>query len=240
MSSNYRRNRNTRVPDENDVLNRLVAVLERNATPPLIAAPVQAYSMRHFTPCSPPKYSGEEGATALMQWLEAMENIFVVSDCPEYLRIKYASSVLTKRALTWWNGQKIVYGLLEAYELSWAEFKSLLLEEFCPNSETVKLEEEFHGLKQHGGDHHAYTTRFHELSLLVPHQITPESRAVRKYIQGLPVEVENLVTVTQPANLLAAIRMAATISNNCITAGTLSVAKKNNKSETPDEPKPEL
>jgi hypothetical protein len=241
MSSNYRRNRNTRVPDENDVLNRLVAVLERNAIPPLNAAPVQAYSMRNFTTCSPPKYSGEEGATALMQWLEAMENIFVVSDCPEYQRVKYASSVFTKRALTWWNGQKIVYGLLEAYELDWTEFKNLLLEEFCPACETVKLEEEFHSLKQHGGNHQAYTTRFHELSLLVPHQITPESRAIGKYIQGLPAEVKNLVTTTQPTTLSAAIRMAATITTNCITDGTLSVTKKNDsfKRETPAEPKPD-
>jgi hypothetical protein len=239
MSTNRRANRNARRRGETSILSRLVAILERNATPPIVAAPVQPYTIRQFTSCTPPKYSGGEGATALMQWLEAMENTFVVSDCPDHLRVRYATSVFTKRALTWWNGQKIIFGLLEAYDLSWEEFKSLLLDEFCPISETIKLEEEFYGLKQQGGDHHSYTTRFHELSLLVPHQVTPEFRAVEKYIQGLPVEVENLVTVTQPATLSDAIRMATTISNNCVKAGTLSVTKKDNKRETSAEPKPE-
>jgi hypothetical protein len=236
-----RAHRNARSRGESSALRRLAEILERNATLPPVVIPqaLPQYTMRQFTSCNPPKYVGGEGATALLQWLEAMENTFIVSDCPDYLHVKYATSALTERALTWWNGQKIIYGMLEAYELSWDEFKGLILAEFCPISETVKLEEEFHGLKQLGGDHFSYTTRFHELSLLVPHQVTPEFRAVSKYIQGLPIEVENFVTATQPATLSAAIRMAASISENCIKAGTLSVTKKNNKRETSVEPKTE-
>jgi hypothetical protein len=238
MSNNRRanrNNRNARNQGESDAFNRLAAILERNATPPLVA-PKPPYSIKQFTLCKPPKYSGKEGATALLQWFEALESTFVVSECPDHLQVRYATTVLTKRALTWWNGQKIIYGLEGLSDLNWIEFKSLLLDEFCPDNEIAKLEEEFNRLEQKGGDHNTYTNRFHELSLLVPHQVTPEPRAIRKYIRGLPIEVRNHVTATQPSTLSTAIRMAASITDNYVSVGTLTILKKA-KRETPTEPR---
>jgi hypothetical protein len=241
MSNNRRanrNNRNARNQGKSDVLNRLAAILERIATPPIIAAPRPPYSIKQFTLCNPPKYSGDEGATALLQWFESIESTFVVSECPDHLKVRYATTVLTKRALTWWNGQKIIYGMEEISELEWIEFKSLMLDEFCPDNEIAKLEEEFNGLKQLGGDHNTYTNRFHELSLLVPHQVTPEFRSVRKYIKGLPIEVKNHVTASRPDSLPAAIRMAATITDNYVSEGMLTITQKS-KREIPTDPKPE-
>jgi hypothetical protein len=221
---------------ESSAFRRLAEILERNATPPIVAA--RTYSMKQFTSCNPQKYSGEEGATALLQWFEAMETTFLVSECPERLKVLYATTALTKRALTFWNGQKIILGLEEIAELSWIECKSMLLDEFCPDNELAKLEEEFNGLKQIGGDNNTYTTRFHELSLLVPHHVTPEFRAIKKYIRGLPIEVRNHVTATQPSTLSSAIRMAATITDNYVSEGMLTILKKP-KRETTTDPKPE-
>jgi hypothetical protein len=240
MSNNRRanrNNRNNRNQGESDAFNRLAAILERNTTPP-IAAPKPPYSIKQFTACNPPKYTGDDGATALLQWFESIESSFIVTECPDHLKVRYATTVLTKRALTWWNGQKIIYGIEELAELEWIEFKSLLLDEFCPDNEIAKLEEEFSGLKQIGGDNKTYTNRFHELSLLVPHQVTPEFRAVKKYIKGLPIEVRNHVTVTRPDTVSSAIRMAATITDNYVEEGTLTITKKA-KRETPTESKTE-
>ena len=61
---------------------------------------------KHFKSCDPPKYDGTEGATALLQWYEGMENTFVNSNCPDNLKVRYATATLTKGALTWWNGEK--------------------------------------------------------------------------------------------------------------------------------------
>jgi hypothetical protein len=229
-------NRANRRRRESSALRRLAEILTRNATPPIVAT--RTCSMKQFTSCNPQKYSGEEGATALLQWFEAMESTFMVSECPQHLKVLYASTVLTKRALTWWNGQKIILGLEKITELSWIDCKSMLLDEFCPASELAKLEEEFWGLKQIGGDNNTYTNRFHELSLLVPHQVTPEFRSIGKYIRGLPFEVRNHVTASQPNTLSAAIRMAATITDNYVSEGMLTIPKKPRRTTTPD-PKPE-
>jgi hypothetical protein len=239
MSGNRRNNRNNRNANNlgaNDVLNRLVAVLERNATPPIVAAPRTSYSIKQFTACNPPKLSGDEGATALLQWFESIESAFIVSECPDRLKVRYATTVLTKEALTWWNGQKVIYGVEELSVLEWIELKSMLLDEFCPENEIAKLEDESNKLKQVGDDNKAYNRRFHELSLLVPHHVTPEFRAVKKYIKGLPIEVRNHVMATRPDTVSSAIHLAASINDNYIEEATLTKAKKR---ETPTEPKTE-
>ncbi|KAI3704146.1 hypothetical protein L1987_74360 [Smallanthus sonchifolius] len=80
--------------------------------------------------------------------------------------------------------------------LPWDEVKRHMTEEFCPRNEMKKLEAEFWDLTQDSGESLAYTTRFHELSLLVPHMVTPLTRD--------------------------AIRLAATLTDNHVKAGTLT------------------
>ncbi|KAI3742495.1 hypothetical protein L1987_60179 [Smallanthus sonchifolius] len=115
----------------------------------------------------------------------------------------HATSVLQKRELTWWNGEKRNRGVDVAMALPWDEVKRLMTEEFCPRNEVKKLEAEFWDLAQDSGENLAYTTRFHELSLLVPHMVTPLSRCIEKYIGGLPRKrkTRNYAVVT-PAILI--------------------------------------
>ncbi|KAI3805598.1 hypothetical protein L1987_28123 [Smallanthus sonchifolius] len=126
-------------------------------------------TFKHFNSCNPPKFYGTEGATGLLQWFEIIENTFLNSDCLDNLRVRHATSVLQKRALTWWNGEKRNRGVDVAMALPWDEVKRLMTEEFCPQNEVKKLEAEFWDLAQDSGENLANTTRFHELSLLVPH-----------------------------------------------------------------------
>ncbi|GKA40265.1 hypothetical protein Tco_0732858, partial [Tanacetum coccineum] len=58
--------------------------------------------------------------------------------------------------------------------------KALLVEEFCPSNEIEKLESEFWNHKMVGANHAGYTDRFHELSKLVPHLVTPKSSHIKR------------------------------------------------------------
>ena len=155
-------------------------------------------NFKHFNSCNPPKFLGNEGATGLLQWFEGIENTFTISDCPDELRVGYAGSMLHKRALTWWNSEKRTRGADAALALSWEEFKTIMTEEFCPRNEIKKLEDEFYHLVQKSGDNMGYTTRFHELSILIPHMVTPLSRAIEKYIGGLPLPIKDTVMGSKP------------------------------------------
>ncbi|KAI3798881.1 hypothetical protein L1987_34165 [Smallanthus sonchifolius] len=176
------------------VLSSMVNQLNQNATPRN-----QVCTFKHFNSYNPTKFYGNEGTTGLLQWFESIEGTFKNADCPENLKVCYATSVIQKRTLTWWNGEKRNRGIEVALALPWADVKTLMTDEFCPRNEIKKLEAEFWDLKKDSGESLAYTTRFHELSLLVPHMVTPLSRAIEKYINGLPMQIQDTVwAVNQP------------------------------------------
>ncbi|KAI3821252.1 hypothetical protein L1987_08815 [Smallanthus sonchifolius] len=192
-------------------------------------------TFKHFNSCNPLKFYGSKGATGLLQWFESIESTFLNSDCPDNLRTRHATSVFQKRALTWWNGEKRTRGVDVAMALPWDELKRIMTEEFCPRNEMKKLEAEFWDLAQDSGESLAYTTRFHELSLLVPHMVTPLSRCIEKYIGGLPRQIQDTVIGGNPATLEDAIRLSATLTDNHVKAGTLTRkgAKKVSETTTP-------
>ncbi|GJZ95623.1 putative reverse transcriptase domain-containing protein [Tanacetum coccineum] len=82
------------------------------------APPVRECSFAGFMKCGPTQFCGNEGAVELC-----------------------------RRALTWWNTQVATLGLEVANRQSWADMKKLMLEEFCPNEEMQRLEDELRCLK---------------------------------------------------------------------------------------------
>ncbi|KAI3776076.1 hypothetical protein L1987_45837 [Smallanthus sonchifolius] len=187
-------------------------------------------TFKHFNSCNPLKFYGTEGATGLLQWFESIGNTFLNSDCPDNLRVHHATSVLR------WNGEKRNRGVDVAMALPWDEVKRLMTEEFCPRNEVKKLEAEFWDLAQDSGENLAYTTRFHELSLLVPHMVTPLSRCIEKYIGGLPRQIQDTVLGRNPATLEDAIRLSATLTDNHVKAGTLTKKGTQKASDTITSP----
>ncbi|KAJ0532443.1 hypothetical protein HanIR_Chr09g0396931 [Helianthus annuus] len=61
-------------------------------------------NFKTFNSAKPSKFSGSQGATALLQWFESLESTFKHVQCPNERKVDFASSVFEKRALTWWNG----------------------------------------------------------------------------------------------------------------------------------------
>ncbi|GJT42524.1 putative reverse transcriptase domain-containing protein [Tanacetum coccineum] len=124
-------------------------------------------SFKTFQSCNPKEYDGKGGAIALTRWIEKMENVIDNSGCAENQKVRYATSSLVNKALTWWNTQCQARGRVAAMAISWNDFKALMVEEFCPSNEMEKLENEFwnHKMVQDVWelDHAAYTA-IHELT----------------------------------------------------------------------------
>ncbi|KAI3821403.1 hypothetical protein L1987_08970 [Smallanthus sonchifolius] len=178
-------------------------------------------TFKHFNSCNPHKYLGCEGATGLLQWFEGMENTFEMSDCPDEFKVKYASSAFQRRALTWWNAEKKIRGREGALAMTWDKLKEIMIEEFCPNNEMKKLEIELWDLTQDSGESVAYTTRFHELCILVPHLVTPLTRMIDRYIGGLPPQIRGTVMGSSPSTLEAAIHLYASLTDDLVKSGVL-------------------
>nr|GEU67824.1 reverse transcriptase domain-containing protein [Tanacetum cinerariifolium] len=133
-----------------------------------------------FIACNPKEYDGKGGAIALTRWIKKMENVINNSGCAENQKVKYVASSFMNKALTLWNTQVQARGREATIGMSWADFKALLVEEFCPSNEVEKLKSEFWNHKMVGSNHAGYTDQFHELAKLVPHLVTPESLRIKR------------------------------------------------------------
>ncbi|GKC12930.1 putative reverse transcriptase domain-containing protein [Tanacetum coccineum] len=100
-------------------------------------------TFKAFQSCNPKEYDGKGGAIALTRWIEKMENVIDNSGCAKNQKVRYATSSLVNKALTWWNTQCQARGRVAAMAISWNDFKALMVEEFCPSNEMEKLENEF-------------------------------------------------------------------------------------------------
>ncbi|GJU66869.1 reverse transcriptase domain-containing protein [Tanacetum coccineum] len=180
------------------------------------------------------EYDGKGGAIALTRWIEKMENVIDNSGCVENQKVRYATSSLVNKALTWWNTQCQARGRVAAMALSWDDFKALMVEEFCLSNEMEKLENEFWNHKMVGANHAAYTDRFHELAKLVPHLVTPESSRIKRYIAGLAPEIRGMLRATQPTTIQTAILRAGILTDEAVSCGTLT--KRSDKRKGMDEP----
>ncbi|GJR14872.1 reverse transcriptase domain-containing protein [Tanacetum coccineum] len=144
---------------------------------------------------------------------------------------EFVASSFVNKALTWWNTQVQARGREAAIGMSWADFKALLVEEFCPSNEIEKLENEFWNHKTVGANHTAYTDRFHKLAKLVPHLVTPESSRIKRYIAGLASEIRGMLRVTQPTTIQSAILRVGILTDEAVSCSTLTKGNKKRKGE---------
>ncbi|GJY28047.1 putative reverse transcriptase domain-containing protein [Tanacetum coccineum] len=144
----------------------------------------------------------------LTRWFEKMETIFYISNCPEKYQVKYALCTLLNSALTWWNSHKRTIGIEAAYAMSWAKLMKLMTEVYCPRNEVQKMESELWNLAVKGNDLIAYTRRFQELVLLCTRMVPTEEDKVKRFVRGLPNNIQGNVIAAEPTKLQDAIRVA--------------------------------
>nr|GEV14024.1 hypothetical protein [Tanacetum cinerariifolium] len=109
-----------------------------------------------------------------------------------------------------------VDGLNVAIGKSWDDMKKMMLEEFCPDEEVQRMEDELRSLKLRDTNIAAYTQRFHELVLLCPEAVLTEKKKVEAYIKGLSCMVINKMELkkrTMRATPATATTPTTTITN---------------------------
>nr|GEV54676.1 retrotransposon protein, putative, Ty3-gypsy subclass [Tanacetum cinerariifolium] len=111
-------------------------------------------------------------------------------------------------ALTWWNSHKRTIGVDAAYAMKWVGLVKLMAEVYCPRNEVQKMETKLWNLTMKGNDLTAYTQRFQELILLCTRMVPDEKDRVKRFIGGLPDNIQGNVIATNPARIQDAIRIA--------------------------------
>ncbi|XP_035842102.1 uncharacterized protein LOC118488827 [Helianthus annuus] len=150
----------------------------------------------------------------MLEWLDSIEVTFINSECPDHLKTRSATRMFQGRALEWWSNERNICSNEEAYALPWDEVHELMMLEFCPPHEQLKLEEEFWHLKQISDDNLAYTTQFKQLSLIVPHLVPSPKRTITKYIHGPPPAMRDSIEAAQLETIEEVYHLAASLNNN--------------------------
>nr|GEV72208.1 reverse transcriptase domain-containing protein [Tanacetum cinerariifolium] len=92
---------------------------------------------------------------------------------------------------------------LEAYKITWFEFKKILIKKHCPRTEIKKIEDEFYNLTVKGNDLKTYIRRFQELAVLCPTMVPNYKKLMEVFIGGLPKSIEGNVTASKPVGPVA-------------------------------------
>ncbi|GJR04854.1 putative reverse transcriptase domain-containing protein [Tanacetum coccineum] len=150
---------------------------------------------------------GNVGGAANAEF-ENIKCTFRINECAERNKVKFDVATLQGRTLTWWNTQVATLGLAVANGKSWDDLKKMMLEEFCPEEEISRMEDELRHLRLKDNDIAAYTNRFNELVLLCPDVVPTTKKKIGQYIKGLPSCIKGETYSSKPTTLNEAVRMA--------------------------------
>ncbi|GKC07569.1 reverse transcriptase domain-containing protein [Tanacetum coccineum] len=119
----------------------------------------------------------------------AFERTKSVISCRNYTedcKVKFDTGTLTEDALSLWNSYVKPIGIEQADKIAWTELKRLLTNNYCPQNEVRKMEDEFYNLVVKGNDLKTYARRFQELATLCPNMVPNNEKLMEVFIGGLP------------------------------------------------------
>ena len=158
-----------------------------------------------------------------------------ISECREDQKVKFASHSLVGPALNWWDNIVTATGVRTIRKMKWSEMKKLVAEEYCPERELDKIELEFMSLEAGDMSHQEYTSKFNEMARLVPEMVTPESRRIKKYIQGLPLGIRRNMVTAKPGTFRSAVDLSGRLYDHRIEGNGVGPKRKENGDDEGEE-----
>ncbi|CAA0828943.1 Unknown protein, partial [Striga hermonthica] len=110
-------------------------------------APTQATVVAQFRDYHAEKFSGQGDPRIVDEWIQGLEFIFEVMDCPDRYRVVCAQLQLTGDARLWWNA----YWSMRPGEkagCTWDMLKELVREKYYPSYYRAEMERQFLALQQ--------------------------------------------------------------------------------------------
>ncbi|CAA0825696.1 Uncharacterized mitochondrial protein AtMg00860, partial [Striga hermonthica] len=156
-------------------------------------APTQSTVVAQFRDYHAEKFSGQRDPRIVDEWIQGLEFIFEVMECPDKYRVVCAQLQLTGDARLWWNA----YWSMRPSEkagCTWDMFKELVREKYYPSYYRAEMERQFLALQQGTRTVDEYEREFTRLAAFVPHQVRTEAQRAQRFIDGLfPAVRHNIV-----------------------------------------------
>jgi hypothetical protein len=108
------------------------------------------------------------------------------------------------------------WGREKALNMGWRKFRKVFLNKYVPGHEVEQLEDEYLHPKMDGTDYRKYTSRFLEISGLIPDFAASESKKIGKFIWGAHQDVRPNMRTAKPRTMQEATKMLAELTEEVI------------------------
>ncbi|KAG0378109.1 hypothetical protein BGX24_004741, partial [Mortierella sp. AD032] len=183
------------MPDDERVT--LQAAIESSLAQLTTPAPVP------HKPLKPTPFNGKVDAISSLNFIESLEEYFVIVELPAAKWVPYAIGYLGG-ARSWWRGTKRTI-----QNTSWIDFKSIFLRQFTPADSINAARRRLHALRQGSGPVLDYITTFNDLLRIIPEM--DAGQRMYLFINGLERELSKQVRLARPIDLDDAIVQATVL-----------------------------
>ncbi|XP_027184013.1 uncharacterized protein LOC113782320 [Coffea eugenioides] len=191
-------------------------------------------ALERFLKFAPPKFHGGSDPEVAENWFERMVNIFTALDYNEERQVNFAVFQFEGVARSWWN---VVSAKWEREQTpwTWVNFEREFNVKFLPPIVQEKREDDFIKLKQGLLSMAKYEERFTKLSKFAPELVVTERKRIRRFIQGLNVEIQESLAAAQITTFTDALDKAQRVENAKSQSKAFHARKRGNPSDTPKQ-----
>nr|XP_027109228.1 uncharacterized protein LOC113729095 [Coffea arabica] len=178
-------------------INRITNVLERMTEHPAPGAvhhqggPIDTEdrALERFLKFGPPKFYGGPEPEVAEGWWERISDIFAALNYTEERQVTFTAFQFEGAARSWWNLIRVNWDR-NHIPRTWANFTREFNAKFLPPLIQEKREDDFIKYKQGAVSVAEYEIQFTKLSRFAPELVATEQSRVRRFVQGLNVEIQ--------------------------------------------------
>ncbi|XP_027155283.1 uncharacterized protein LOC113755477 [Coffea eugenioides] len=146
-------------------------------------------ALERFLKFGPPKFYGGPEPEVAEGWWERISDIFAALNYTEERQVTFAAFQLEGVARSWWNLIRVNWDWNHTPR-TWANFTREFNAKFLPPLIQEKREDDFIKCRQGAMSVGEYEIQFTKLSRYAPELVATEQRRVRRFVQGLNVEIQ--------------------------------------------------
>ncbi|XP_027120581.1 uncharacterized protein [Coffea arabica] len=169
-------------------------------------------TLERFQMFLPPKFLEEPNPDIAESWLDRMLDTFATLGYPEERQIAFAIFQFEGAARAWWNVIRAKWDR-EQTPWTWVNFTREFNEKYLPPLVQERREDEFIRLRQGTMSVAEYETQFIKLSRFAPELVLTDRKRIRRFVQGINVEIQEALAAAQLETYSQAIEKAQRIES---------------------------
>ncbi|XP_071916280.1 uncharacterized protein [Coffea arabica] len=146
-------------------------------------------ALERFLKFGPPKFYGGPEPEVAEGWWERISDIFTALNYTEERQVTFAAFQFEGAARSWWNLIRVNWDR-NHIPRTWANFTREFNAKFLPPLIQEKREDDFIKYRQGAVSVAEYEIQFTKLSRFAPELVATEQRRIRRFVQGLNVEIQ--------------------------------------------------